>query len=238
MSERVLIYPARRLIRTVGNRPPRPGRQPGPLPPGPGTNHLACWATLPGRHRDRSWARRTDAHLGGDREGACAEWPSGWCWSLTPTRTHLGLACPVRRPASTRALGTLFPDLADGDVVRVGQGGPSSALHHPPGTAGRPPPGLLDAGGPRAVHRRPSSLAGAARWSPTPEGDVAAYLRSSRGASPLWSRGLLFPGHWDPVPGPAPGKIREYREHRLARERPSLLGGSWKPVVRAAAPPT
>jgi glyoxylase-like metal-dependent hydrolase (beta-lactamase superfamily II) len=50
-----------------------------------------------------------------------------------------------------------------------------------------------------------------------PEGDVAAYVRSLDRVAALEPR-LLFPGHWDPVREPA-AKIREYREHRLARER-------------------
>jgi hydroxyacylglutathione hydrolase len=53
-----------------------------------------------------------------------------------------------------------------------------------------------------------------------PEGDVAAYLRSLERVAALQPR-LLFPGHWDPVTDAA-GKIREYREHRLAREEQIL----------------
>ena len=53
-----------------------------------------------------------------------------------------------------------------------------------------------------------------------PEGDVAAYLRSLDRVAALEPR-LLFPGHWDPVQDAA-AKVREYREHRLARERQLL----------------
>lgn len=55
-----------------------------------------------------------------------------------------------------------------------------------------------------------------------PEGDVAAYLRSLERVAALEPR-LLFPGHWDPVED-GPGKIAEYRAHRLERERLVIEG--------------
>ncbi len=49
-----------------------------------------------------------------------------------------------------------------------------------------------------------------------PEGDVADYLRSLDRLAAMGPR-ILFPGHWDPVPG-AMAKLAEYRAHRLDRE--------------------
>ena len=106
-----------------------------------------------------------------------------------------------------------FPELADGDVVRIGM--LSLTALHTPGHAPdhlslwMPDDHVLFSGD--LILGRGSSMV------TYPEGDVAAYLRSLDRVADLEPR-MLFPGHWDPVQDP-PAKIAEYREHRLARER-------------------
>lgn len=105
------------------------------------------------------------------------------------------------------------PELADGDVVRVG---PISltALHTP----GHAPDHLAFwLAEDRVLFTGDLVLGRGSSMVTYPEGDVAAYLRSLERVAELRPR-MLFPGHWDPVlDGEA--KIAEYREHRLARER-------------------
>ena len=133
---------------------------------------------------------------------------------------HLELA--ERFAGLHRARVARHPELADGDVVRVG--GLSLTALHTPGHAPdhlafwMPDDGVLFTGD--LVLGRGSSMV------TYPEGDVAAYLRSLERVAELRPR-LLFPGHWDPV-AEAGAKIDEYREHRLARERQvvdELAGG-------------
>jgi glyoxylase-like metal-dependent hydrolase (beta-lactamase superfamily II) len=105
-----------------------------------------------------------------------------------------------------------YPELADGDVVRVGTLN-LMALYTPGHSADHlcfviPEDGAVFTGD--LILGRGSSMV------TYPEGDVAAYLRSLDRLAALQPR-LLFPGHWDPVTD-AMGKIREYREHRLERQ--------------------
>ena len=105
------------------------------------------------------------------------------------------------------------PDLADGDVVRVGALD-LTALHTP----GHAPDHLAfwmpdD----RVLFTGDLILGRGSSMVTYPEGDVAAYLRSLERVAELRPR-LLFPGHWDPVED-AEAKIEEYRQHRLAHER-------------------
>lgn len=105
-----------------------------------------------------------------------------------------------------------FPELADGDVVRVGTLN-LTALHTP----GHSPDHLAflipDDG---AVFTGDLILGRGSSMVTYPEGDVAAYLRSLERLAALKPR-MLFPGHWDPVTD-AMSKIEEYRAHRLERE--------------------
>src|SRR5215469_3447425 len=105
-----------------------------------------------------------------------------------------------------------YPDLADGDVVRVGALN-LTALHTP----GHAPDHLAfwmpdD----RVLFTGDLVLGRGSSMVTYPEGDVAAYLRSLERVAALRPR-LLFPGHWDPVQE-AEAKIEEYRTHRRARE--------------------
>jgi glyoxylase-like metal-dependent hydrolase (beta-lactamase superfamily II) len=132
---------------------------------------------------------------------------------------HLELA--ERFAALHRARVARHPDLADGDVVRVGTV-ELTALHTPGHASDHlafwmPEDRVLFTGD--LVLGRGSSMVA------HPDGDVAAYLRSLERVAELRPR-MLFPGHWDPVTD-APAKIEEYRLHRLERERQVLdvLGG-------------
>jgi glyoxylase-like metal-dependent hydrolase (beta-lactamase superfamily II) len=106
-----------------------------------------------------------------------------------------------------------FPELADGDVVRVGSLG-ITALHTPGHCGDHLAFWLAED---RVLFTGDLILGQGSSMVTYPEGDVAAYLRSLDRVAALRPR-LLFPGHWDPVMD-AEAKIREYREHRLARER-------------------
>src|SRR5439155_22727510 len=106
-----------------------------------------------------------------------------------------------------------FPELADGDVVRIGRLN-LTALYTP----GHAPDHLAFwMAEDRVLFSGDLILGRGSSMVTYPEGDVAAYLRSLDQVAGLRPR-MLFPGHWDPVMDP-PAKITEYREHRLARER-------------------
>jgi glyoxylase-like metal-dependent hydrolase (beta-lactamase superfamily II) len=124
---------------------------------------------------------------------------------------HLELA--ERFAALHRARVARYPDLADGDVVRVGT--LSLTALHTPGHA----PDHLAYWMPddRVLFTGDLVLGRGSSMVTYPEGDVAAYLRSLERVAELRPR-LLFPGHWDPVRD-AEAKIQEYRDHRLDRER-------------------
>jgi glyoxylase-like metal-dependent hydrolase (beta-lactamase superfamily II) len=123
---------------------------------------------------------------------------------------HLPLAERFARPhhATVRR----FPELGDGDVVRVGTLN-LMALHTPGHSADHLSFLIADDG---AVFTGDLILGQGSSMVTYPEGDVAAYLRSLDRLESLHPR-ILFPGHWDPVLD-AMTKIREYRTHRLARE--------------------
>src|SRR5215472_3340867 len=124
---------------------------------------------------------------------------------------HLELA--ERFAALHHARVSRFPELADGDVVRVGAL-TLTALHTPGHAPDHLAFWLADD---RVLFTGDLVLGRGSSMVTYPEGDVAAYLRSLERVAGLRPR-LLFPGHWDPV-ADAEAKIAEYREHRLARER-------------------
>ena len=127
---------------------------------------------------------------------------------------HLGLA--ERFAARHRAHLARHPELADGDVVRVGKLN-LTALHTPGHSADHLAFWMAED---RVLFTGDLILGRGSSMVTYPEGDVAAYLRSLDRVAALEPR-LLFPGHWDPVTDAAV-KISEYREHRLARERQLL----------------
>jgi glyoxylase-like metal-dependent hydrolase (beta-lactamase superfamily II) len=105
-----------------------------------------------------------------------------------------------------------FPELNDGDVVRVGTLN-LTALYTPGHTNDHLAFLIAEDG---AVFTGDLILGQGSSMVTYPEGDVAAYLRSLERLAALKPR-ILFPGHWDPVTD-AMGKIEEYRNHRLERE--------------------
>jgi glyoxylase-like metal-dependent hydrolase (beta-lactamase superfamily II) len=123
---------------------------------------------------------------------------------------HLPLA--ERLASAHRASVQRYPDLGDGDVVRVGTLNVTAV--YTPGHSADHLCFWLDAD--RALFTGDLILGRGSSMVTYPEGDVAAYLRSLERVAALRPR-LLFPGHWDPVEN-AMGKIEEYRAHRLARE--------------------
>jgi glyoxylase-like metal-dependent hydrolase (beta-lactamase superfamily II) len=127
---------------------------------------------------------------------------------------HLELA--EKLAAAHRSRTARFPELADGDVVRVGK--LSLMALHTPGHA----PDHLAFWMPddRVLFSGDLILGRGSSMVTYPEGDMAAYLRSLERVAELEPR-MIFPGHWDPVME-ASAKIAEYREHRLARERQVL----------------
>ena len=123
---------------------------------------------------------------------------------------HLPLA--ERLASAHHASVRRYPDLGDGDVVRVGTLNVTAV--YTPGHSDDHLCFWLD--GDRALFTGDLILGSGSSMVTYPEGDVAAYLRSLERVAALRPR-LLFPGHWDPVED-AMGKIDEYRVHRLARE--------------------
>jgi glyoxylase-like metal-dependent hydrolase (beta-lactamase superfamily II) len=123
---------------------------------------------------------------------------------------HLPLADRLAQPhhASVRR----YPELGDGDVVRVGTLN-LTALYTP----GHSPDHLcflIPQDG--AAFTGDLILGQGSSMVTYPEGDVAAYLNSLDRLAAVKPR-ILFPGHWDPVTD-AMAKIDEYRRHRLERE--------------------
>jgi glyoxylase-like metal-dependent hydrolase (beta-lactamase superfamily II) len=105
-----------------------------------------------------------------------------------------------------------YPELGDGDVVRVGTLN-VTALHTPGHSADHLCFWLADD---RVVFTGDLVLGKGSSMVTYPEGNVAAYLRSLDRLIALDPR-MLFPGHWDPV-NDAVAKLEEYRTHRLKRE--------------------
>ncbi len=128
---------------------------------------------------------------------------------------HLPLAERFGAPhhASVRR----YPELGDGDIVRVGN--LNLTALYTPGHSRDHLSFLLPEDG--AVFTGDLILGQGSSMVTYPEGDVAAYMRSLDRLAALGPH-VLFPGHWDPVKD-AMGKIDEYRRHRLEREA-QILG--------------
>ena len=123
---------------------------------------------------------------------------------------HLPLAERFAAPHHASVL--RYPELNDGDVVRVGNLN-LTALYTPGHTNDHLAFLIAEDG---AVFTGDLILGQGSSMVTYPEGDVAAYLRSLDRLAAVKPR-ILFPGHWDPV-SDAMGKIEEYRKHRLERE--------------------
>jgi glyoxylase-like metal-dependent hydrolase (beta-lactamase superfamily II) len=123
---------------------------------------------------------------------------------------HLPLA--ERLAQRHRAAVRRYPELGDGDIVRVGNLN-VTALYTPGHSADHFSFWLAND---RAVFTGDLVLGRGSSMVTYPEGDVAAYLRSLERLEAMEPR-ILFPGHWDPVTD-AMGKLHEYRAHRLERE--------------------
>jgi glyoxylase-like metal-dependent hydrolase (beta-lactamase superfamily II) len=123
---------------------------------------------------------------------------------------HLPLA--ERLAAAHHASVQRFPELGDGDVIRVGTLN-VTALRTPGHSADHLCFWLAED---RALFTGDLILGKGSSMVTYPEGNVADYLRSLDRVASLNPR-LLFPGHWDPVEN-AMAKIEEYRAHRLERE--------------------
>jgi glyoxylase-like metal-dependent hydrolase (beta-lactamase superfamily II) len=123
---------------------------------------------------------------------------------------HLPLAERFAQPHGASV--QRYPELGDGDIVRVG------ALNitalYTPGHSADHLCFLIPTDG--AVFTGDLILGQGSSMVTYPEGDVVAYLRSLDRLAGLKPR-ILFPGHWDPVTD-AMAKIDEYRRHRLERE--------------------
>lgn len=127
---------------------------------------------------------------------------------------HLPLAASLA--ARTQSRVAAYPELADGDLVRVGK--LTLEAVHTPGHAHDHLCFLLRDDG--AVFTGDLVLGQGSTMVTYPDGDMRAYLDSLDRLAALQPR-MLFPGHWDPVLEPA-AKIAEYRAHRLDRERQIL----------------
>jgi glyoxylase-like metal-dependent hydrolase (beta-lactamase superfamily II) len=105
-----------------------------------------------------------------------------------------------------------YPDLGDGDVVRVGTLN-VTALYTPGHSSDHLSFWLAED---RVVFTGDLVLGRGSSMVTFPEGNIAAYLHSLERLIALEPR-MLFPGHWDPVKD-AMAKLKEYRKHRLERE--------------------
>lgn len=123
---------------------------------------------------------------------------------------HLPLA--NRLATAHGATARRYPELNDGDIVRVGNLN-ITALYTPGHSGDHLCFWLADD---RAIFTGDLILGQGSSMVTYPEGDVAAYLRSLDRLFGLEPQ-ILFPGHWDPVTD-AMAKIDEYRRHRLERE--------------------
>ncbi|HLQ62402.1 MAG TPA: MBL fold metallo-hydrolase [Candidatus Acidoferrales bacterium] len=138
---------------------------------------------------------------------------------------HLPLA--ERLAGRHQARVARHPELADGDLVRVGR--LSLAALFTPGHA--PDHLCFWLAEDRVAFTGDLILGRGSSMVTYPEGDVAAYLASLERLASLCPR-MLFPGHWDPVLE-AEAKIEEYRRHRLEREVQILAALSQGPAGAA-----
>jgi glyoxylase-like metal-dependent hydrolase (beta-lactamase superfamily II) len=128
---------------------------------------------------------------------------------------HLPLAERLaRRQQAARV--ARYPELADGDLVRVGPITLQALF-----TPGHAPDHLAFwLADDRVMFTGDLILGRGSSMVTYPDGDVADYMRSLERVATLQPR-LIFPGHWDPVEE-AESKVAEYIGHRLQRERQIL----------------
>lgn len=146
--------------------------------------------------------------------GAAGGLPVGLVLVTHSHLDHLPLAGRLASRTNSRV--ATHPELADGDVVRIG----ALALEvlFTPGHA--PDHLCFVLAGDRAAFTGDLVLGQGSTMVTWPDGDMTAYLASLDRLAAVQPR-MLFPGHWDPVMEPA-AKIAEYRTHRLDRERQIL----------------
>ncbi len=161
-----------------------------------------------------------DRHLAALRQ-AVAGRPVGVVLVTHSHADHLGLVERFATLAHARL--ARYPELADGDVIRIGTVS-LVALHTPGHASDHLAYWMPDD---RALFTGDLILGRGSSMVAYPDGDVAAYLRSLERVAELTPR-MLFPGHWEPVAEGALAKVEEYRRHRLDRERQllaALAGG-------------
>jgi glyoxylase-like metal-dependent hydrolase (beta-lactamase superfamily II) len=183
---------------------------PGPYT-GPGTNTWILGAGPvvvvidPGPDDDRHLAA-IDRKLAGATVGA-----------VLVTHSHADhLPLAARLAGAHGASVRRYPELGDGDVIRVGILN-VTALYTPGHSADHLCFWLAED---RALFTGDLVLGKGSSMVTYPEGNVAAYLGSLDRLIALEPR-MLFPGHWDPVKD-AMAKLEEYRTHRLEREEQVL----------------
>jgi glyoxylase-like metal-dependent hydrolase (beta-lactamase superfamily II) len=150
-----------------------------------------------------------EGHLDAVRRAA-GDLPIGLVLVTHSHPDHLPLAARLGAEANARV--AAYPELGDGEVVRIGRVS-LRALYTPGHAADHLCFALVEDG---AVFTGDLVLGQGSTMVTWPDGDMTAYLASLDLLAAVQPR-ILFPGHWDPITDPA-ARIAEYRAHRLERE--------------------